>query len=72
MYLSYSSPIMILTARPALSIFSMCSGFSMALFKITWSLRTIGSGTPFGPTMPRVEEEMTEGYPISTDVGTSA
>ena len=61
----------ILIASPALSILSKCSGSSMAFLKTAWSLWTMGSGMPLGPTMPRVEEEMTVGYPCSVVVETS-
>src|SRR5262249_9287972 len=60
-YLAYSSPTMILMARPWFSSLLTCSGSSIAFLSMSRSLLTIGSGMPLGPRIPRVEFEMTVG-----------
>src|SRR5262245_53647728 len=60
-YLAYSSPAMILMARPWFSSLLTCSGSSIAFFSTSRSLLTIGSGMPLGPAIPRVEFDMTVG-----------
>src|SRR5262249_54142540 len=60
-YWAYSSPTMILMARPWFSSLLTCSGSSIAFFSTSRSLLTIGSGMPFGPAIPRVEFDTTVG-----------
>jgi len=57
----YSSPSMIFRPSPAFSILSHVFRMIHGLFEMTSNFLTMGPGRPLGPTMPRVEEDMTDG-----------